>query len=88
MYARSSLIFACLVLAGAAFSPAQADISWSGPGWYVEATATGFDSSLVSGPYAEHDECEAAQPENTDDYSYDCEYEGSDPDANAPPKSR
>jgi hypothetical protein len=75
-----------LVLGGfLAAAPASADVSWTGPGWYVEATATGFDSSLVSGPYDDQGACDAARPADTDDYSYDCGYEGSDPDAGGPP---
>lgn len=85
MRTHSCLIFTGLALAGISSGPAQADVSWTGAGWYVEATATGFDSSLVSGPYADQDQCKAAQPADTDDYSYTCEYEGSDPDAASPP---
>ena len=78
--AAAGLTFAAVL----ASSPVSADVAWTGPGWYVEATATGFDSSLVSGPYDDQGACEAARPADTDDYSYDCEYEGSDPDAGGP----
>ncbi|HEX2669062.1 MAG TPA: hypothetical protein VHP13_11875 [Gammaproteobacteria bacterium] len=79
-------VFAGLVLLGFVSGPAQADVSWTGPGWYVESTETGFDSSLVSGPYADKGQCESARPADTDDYSYDCEYESTDPDAATPPR--
>ena len=78
-------ILAGLALAGVTSSTAQADVSWSGAGWYVEATATGFDSSLVSGPYASEEACKDALPADTDDYSYICEDEETDPDAGSPP---
>ncbi|HEX7965240.1 MAG TPA: hypothetical protein VF651_05945 [Gammaproteobacteria bacterium] len=52
----------------------------------MESTETGFDSSLVSGPYADKGQCESARPADTDDYSCDCEYESTDPDAASPPR--
>jgi len=80
------LSLACaFVLAGVLMSPAQAEGSWTAPGWYVEETSMGFDETLVSGPYADEAQCKAALPANTDDYDYDCNYEGTDPSASEPP---
>ncbi|MGE5625618.1 MAG: hypothetical protein ACM3ZT_08735 [Bacillota bacterium] len=76
MNTRFWSLVAGFILAGALVSaPAGADINWSGPGWYVEASATGLDTELVSGPYADKDTCEANKPADTDDYIYDCFYE-------------
>lgn len=85
MCTHSCLVFTGLVLAGVTAGPARADVSWSGPGWYVEATESGFDATLVSGPYADEDRCNAARPADTDDYSYYCDYEGTDPSVVNPP---
>ena len=76
-----------LVLAGAvASAPARAEGSWTGPGWYVEGSQLGFDSTLISGPYSTEAECKAAQPADDNDYAYDCEYEQTDPTVSPPPK--
>lgn len=70
------------ILAGLlASAPAAADVSWSGPGWYVEGSATGLDLALISGPYSSKDDCIAAQPADDNEYMYNCEYETSDPTA-------
>lgn len=61
------------LLTGAA---ALADVSWSGPGWYVESTQSGLDSELVAGPYATEDACNAAKPADTQYVVYACFYEG------------
>jgi hypothetical protein len=86
MHVRGRWLIAGLALLGVVSGPAQADVPWTGPGWYVESTETGFDLFLVSGPYADKDQCESARPADTDDYSYDCEYESTDPDAAIPPR--
>ena len=86
MRARHWSVGCALVLIGAvASSGARAEVSWGGPGWYVESTATGFDTELVSGPYAEQSDCDAALPADTDDYSYACSYEINDPSDDDPP---
>ena len=73
-----------VIVAGSAL----ADGSWAGPGWYVEETATGFDATLFSGPYTDEARCKAALPADTDDYSYDCIDEETDPTTDSPPQTR
>ncbi len=74
-----SLAAGFVLAAALASVPAEADVAWTGPGWYVEASATGLDTELVSGPYADEATCKANQPADDDNYMYDCEYETSDP---------
>lgn len=74
-----SLAVAVFLAGGAAAGPAVADVSWSGPGWYVEGTVTGMDTSLISGPYATEADCKAAQPADDKDYVYGCYYDTTDP---------
>ncbi|MBI3676299.1 MAG: hypothetical protein HY243_06745 [Proteobacteria bacterium] len=63
-------------------APAMAEAPWSGPGWYLSYSETGFDDELVSGPYEQQAECESAKAA---DHSHDsdrdglgCEYLGQD----------
>jgi hypothetical protein len=67
-----------VMLAGLLLStPAWADAVWTGPGWYVEATQTGLDTELVSGPYADKATCESHQPPDDAEHAYACFYEAS-----------
>lgn len=75
-----------IVLLGTVAGIAHADASWTGPGWYVEETESGFDATLISGPYSDEDRCKASLPADTDDYSYYCENEETDPTAAQPPR--
>ncbi len=88
MRMRSWWIFAGLALAGAASSPVRADGSWTGPGWYLEESESGFDETLLSGPYADEAGCNAVRPADNEDYNYYCEYEGTDPTVPKPPRVR
>lgn len=89
MRIRGWWLFAGLALAGATSSPAEADGSWTGPGWYIEESETGFfDETLVSGPYGDEDACNAVKPADDRDYSYFCVYEGTDPTVPEPPRER
>lgn len=81
-------VSAGLVLAGITPDLAQADGTWTGAGWYLEESATGFDETLVSGPYADEAACNAIRPADSSDYSYFCEYEGTDPTVPKPPQIR
>lgn len=88
MRARPWLITAGLFSATALLPvTAAADGSWTGPGWYVEMTESGFDATLVSGPYGDEAGCKAALPEDTADYSYYCEDEETDPTVEHPPRT-
>jgi len=70
-----------LALLGAvASATAEAEVKWSGPGWYVEETSMGFDYALVAGPYSDEASCNASKPADNDDYGYICINEPSDPD--------
>ena len=74
------------VLAGMlAAMPAAAEVAWGGPGWYVEGSQIGLDTTLISGPYSSEAECKAAQPADDSDYAYGCFYETSDPTGDSPP---
>lgn len=79
---RVPLLVASLVLAGSfVLVPAEADVAWSKPGWYVEVTMTGFDIALVSGPYASKADCQPNIPTDQSDGVYACNYEQTDPNA-------
>jgi len=84
----SLLVSAFALISAVVSDPALADGTWTGPGWYVEETATGFDATLVSGPYADEAQCKAALPADTDDYSYECIEEETDPTTDSPPQNR
>lgn len=86
MRTRSCWVLMGLISVAVASGSAQADISWSGAGWYVEATEMGFDAALVSGPYTDEGACNAARPADNDDESYYCQYEGTDPNSEQPPR--
>lgn len=86
MRLRIGWIFTGLALIAAASSPAQAGPIWTGPGWYLEETESGFDETLISGPYADEDACNAVRPPDNQDYNYLCEYEGTDPTVAPPPQ--
>ena len=75
------------LLVGAAVLPARASVSWTGPGWYLEDADQTLDDILVSGPYSDEDDCEADQPDDTDDDQYLCAYEETDPTVSDPPTS-
>ncbi len=86
MRARHWSVMVALVLTGVlAAGSARAEVSWGGPGWYVEGTQIGLDTTLISGPYSSEQECKAAQPADDNDYAYGCFYETSDPSDDAPP---
>ena len=38
---------------------AQAEVAWSGPGWYVEAPSPPFSLVLGAGPYGDQQTCES-----------------------------
>lgn len=85
MRTRLWSMMGALFLAGALVNSASAEVSWGGPGWYVEGSQIGFDTTLISGPYSTEDECKAAQPADDNDYAYGCYYETSDPSDDGPP---
>lgn len=58
---------------------ALADIKWSGPGWYVDASAF-FAIFLVRGPYQSKEECERTIPNDGQHKASACDYYGSPPD--------
>ena len=81
MNTRLGALFAGFILAGVLVStPAQAEVAWTGPGWYVESSETGLDTELVSGPYADEATCDANKPADTDQDVYGCFYEESGTD--------
>lgn len=84
MRTRSWWALVMLATAGALSCPAQADISWSGAGWYVEALSGFFDFELISGPYASEEACKTALPADTEDTSYMCSDEEQDPSQTPP----
>lgn len=85
MRAHQRSMVVAFVLLAAASGGASAEVSWGGPGWYVEGTQIGLDTTLISGPYPSEAECKAAQPADDNDYAYSCEYETSDPSDDSPP---
>ena len=85
MRTRLWSVVGALFLAGALADSASAEVSWGGPGWYVEGTEIGIDTTLISGPYSTEDDCKAAQPADDNDYAYGCFYETSDPGDDGPP---
>lgn len=79
MNTRLCISVAGLILAGVFVSAVvEADVAWTGPGWYVEATSMGFDYTLYSGPYADEATCNANKPADNNDYGYVCLYEQTD----------
>lgn len=92
MRMRSLYSIACgLLTMTAASLPANADVKWSGPGYYLteEDSAAGLgDAFLVSGPYASQADCTSALnalPQKDQDNTYldpGCDYEATDPGGN------
>lgn len=80
MDTRLGRLAAGVILAGVFASvPAEADVAWTVPGWYLEASETGLDITLLSGPYTDEAACNAVKPADDKDYFYLCDYEASDP---------